>query len=172
MTKPLSMFLKSLAQSDEAKAEPAAPVARPIEPEPVQRAHTELERTVAPVENTTATTAPARETAAAALFEDAPDLVSPVVEPALLAAEPMMTTPFAMKSVPVEPVLVKPAAARHEEAAEEPAAQVVPEVAVAAEAVAEVQPETVAVAAAAATVAKKNGGDGENHRQQTFVGLV
>ncbi len=155
MTKPLSMFLKSLAQSDEAKAEPAAPVARPIEPEPVQRAHTELERTVAPVENTTATTAPARETAAAALFEDAPDLVSPVVEPALLAAEPMMTTPFAMKSVPVEPVLVKPAAARHEEAAEEPAAQVVPEVAVAAEAVAEVQPETVAVAAAAATVAKK-----------------
>ncbi len=152
MTKPLSMFLKSLAQSDEAKAEPAAPVARPVEPEPVQRAHTEPERTVAPVENTTAP-APARETAAAALFEDTPDPVSPVVEPALLAAEPMMTTPFAMKSVPVEPVLVKPVATRHEEAAEEPAAQAEPEVAVAAEAVAEVQPETIAIAAA--TAAKK-----------------
>ncbi|STZ51209.1 peptidase [Neisseria dentiae] len=130
MTKPLSMFLKSLAQSDEAKAESAAPVARPVEPEPVQRAHTEPERIIAPVESA-AVPERAPETAAA-LFEDSSDLVSPVVEPALLAAEPMMTTPFAMKSVPVEPVLVKPVAARHEEAAEDPAAQAAPEVAVAA----------------------------------------
>ncbi len=152
MTKPLSMFLKSLAQSDEAKAEPAAPVSRPAEPEPVvQRAHTEPERILAPVESTAAPEH-APETAAA-LFEDSSDLVSPVVEPALLAAEPMMTTPFAMKSVPVEPVLVKPVAARHEEAAEAPAAQAAPEVAVAAEAVAETQLETIAVAAA--TAAKK-----------------
>ncbi len=152
MTKPLSMFLKSLAQSDEAKAEPAAPVSRPAEPEPVvQRAHTEPERILAPVESTAAPEH-APETAAA-LFEDSSDLVSPVVEPALLSAEPMMTTPFAMKSVPVEPVLVKPVAARHEEAAEAPAAQAAPEVAVAAEAVAETQLETIAVAAA--TAAKK-----------------
>lgn len=144
MTKPLSMFLKSPAQNDEAKAKPAAPVVRPAEPEPVLRTRPEPERTVAPVE----TVAPARaqETAAAALFEDAPALISPVVEPALLAAEPMMTTPFAMKSVPVEPVLVKPVL-RKEDTAPEPVADAAAEIAVAAATVAERQPEAVAVAA-------------------------
>lgn len=149
MTKPLSMFLKSPAQSSEIEVESApSAVLHPVESEPVR--HADPDYTVVPVE------APAmsehmQEEAAVALFEDSSDFINPVVEPALLAAEPMMTTPFAMKSVPVEPVLVKPAGGRYEGITEKSAEQAVREVAVAVETVAEIQPETIAVAAAAVT---------------------
>lgn len=146
MTKPLSVFLKSPAQNDEVEAESAAPFVRPVESEPVPRS--EPERVVAPVE----TAVPVHAPQATALFEGSPDLISPVVEPALLAVEPMMTAPLAMRSVPVESVLVKPAV-RQAGAARRPAANVA-ETAVAAEEITGIQPGTVAAAKKLVATAK------------------
>lgn len=117
MTKPLSMFLKTPEQSGNAGFE-LEPVRR-AEPEPVQTAHIEPERTVVPAEKAVAAKpVPAAQATAKPVSDGAEEWIAPLTDPALLAAEPMMTTPAALKAVPVEPVLVKFAVSAAKSAAE------------------------------------------------------